>query len=116
MRRLLAALTLLAAGCATQLSQPATRFKILQINDVYKIEGLEGGQLGGLRLIPALAGHVVVQIVGRGGQPGQELVVLGQFLEACGAYAAQQPYGVAARGRPVFGVDGAEEFAGFRMP
>lgn len=54
MRRLLAALTLLAAGCATQLSQPATRFKILQINDVYKIEGLEGGQLGGLARVRSL--------------------------------------------------------------
>src|SRR5687768_4161319 len=54
MRRLLAALTLFAAGCATQLSQPATRFKILQINDVYKIEGLEGGQLGGLARVRTL--------------------------------------------------------------
>ncbi len=54
MRRLLAALTLFAAGCATQFSQPATRFKILQINDVYKIEGLEGGQLGGLARVRSL--------------------------------------------------------------
>jgi 5'-nucleotidase len=53
-RRLLAALTLFAAGCATQLSQPATRFKILQINDVYKIEGLEGGQLGGMARVRTL--------------------------------------------------------------
>ncbi|MGX1272442.1 hypothetical protein RKD18_005636 [Streptomyces phaeoluteigriseus] len=75
-----------------------------------------GGQLGGLRLVPAVAGHVVVQIVGGGGQPAQERLVLGQFLEACGAYAAEQPYGVAAHGRPVIGVDGPEELAGFRMP
>ncbi|MFL6246297.1 MAG: bifunctional metallophosphatase/5'-nucleotidase [Thermoanaerobaculia bacterium] len=55
MRRLLAALALFAAGCATQFSQPpATRFKILQINDVYKIEGLEGGQLGGLARVRTL--------------------------------------------------------------
>lgn len=54
MRRLLAALTLFAAGCASQLSQPATRFKILQINDVYKIEGLEGGQLGGMARVRTL--------------------------------------------------------------
>jgi 2',3'-cyclic-nucleotide 2'-phosphodiesterase (5'-nucleotidase family) len=57
MRRLLAALTLFAAGCATQLAQqpPApVRFKILQINDVYKIEGLEGGQLGGLARVRTL--------------------------------------------------------------
>src|SRR5687768_12626957 len=54
MRRLLAALTLFAAGCASQLSQPATRFKILQINDVYKIEGLEGGQVGGMARVRTL--------------------------------------------------------------
>lgn len=57
MRRLLAALALFAAGCATQLPQPTTtttRFKILQINDVYKIEGLEGGQLGGLARVRTL--------------------------------------------------------------
>ncbi|HYI10865.1 MAG TPA: bifunctional UDP-sugar hydrolase/5'-nucleotidase [Thermoanaerobaculia bacterium] len=37
---------LVLAGCAT-LDPPPTRFKILQVNDVYKIEGLEGGQSGG---------------------------------------------------------------------
>lgn len=47
-------LTLVAAGCATQIAQPTTRFKILQINDVYKIEGLEGGQLGGLARVRTL--------------------------------------------------------------
>lgn len=54
MRRLLAALTLFATGCASQFSQPTTRFKILQINDVYKIEGLEGGQLGGMARVRTL--------------------------------------------------------------
>lgn len=54
MRHLLAVLTLFAAGCASQLSQPATRFKILQINDVYKIEGLEGGQVGGMARVRTL--------------------------------------------------------------
>ena len=35
--------------------QPAsTRFKILQLNDVYKIEGLEKGQLGGLARVRTL--------------------------------------------------------------
>ena len=54
MRRLVvAALTLFAAGCASVSQQP-TRFKILQINDVYKIEGLEGGQLGGLARVRML--------------------------------------------------------------
>ena len=56
-RRLLVALlvatTILAAGCATT-SQKPTRFKILQINDVYKIEGLEGGQVGGLARVRTL--------------------------------------------------------------
>src|SRR5215203_3465690 len=53
MRRLLAVLTLFAAGCVTT-SQPPVRFKILQINDVYKIEGLEGGQVGGLARVRTL--------------------------------------------------------------
>jgi 2',3'-cyclic-nucleotide 2'-phosphodiesterase (5'-nucleotidase family) len=53
-RRLIAALTLFTAGCATHIAQPPTRFKILQINDVYKIEGLEGGQLGGLARVRTL--------------------------------------------------------------
>jgi 2',3'-cyclic-nucleotide 2'-phosphodiesterase (5'-nucleotidase family) len=54
-RRLIAALTILAAaGCATHTAQPPARFKILQINDVYKIEGLEGGQLGGLARVRTL--------------------------------------------------------------
>ena len=43
-------------GCATTQTQtpPPARFKILQINDVYKIEGLEGGQSGGLARVRAL--------------------------------------------------------------
>jgi 2',3'-cyclic-nucleotide 2'-phosphodiesterase (5'-nucleotidase family) len=54
-RRLIAALTLFAAGCATQIPHaPAVRFKILQINDVYKIEGLEGGQIGGMARVRTL--------------------------------------------------------------
>src|ERR1700741_1334912 len=58
-RRLIAALTLFAAGCATQTSRPQpqpqpVRFKILQINDVYKIEGLEGGQIGGMARVRTL--------------------------------------------------------------
>lgn len=52
-RRLIAALTIFAAGCATMSPAP-TRFKILQINDVYKIEGLEGGQVGGLARVRTL--------------------------------------------------------------
>lgn len=52
-RRFVAALTLFAAGCVTTSPQP-TRFKILQINDVYKIEGLEGGQVGGMARVRTL--------------------------------------------------------------
>jgi 2',3'-cyclic-nucleotide 2'-phosphodiesterase (5'-nucleotidase family) len=44
---------LVATGCAT-LEPPPTRFKILQLNDVYKIEGLEGGQSGGLARVRTL--------------------------------------------------------------
>jgi 2',3'-cyclic-nucleotide 2'-phosphodiesterase (5'-nucleotidase family) len=57
-RRLLpCALLLLATGCATMAPAPA-RFKILQINDVYKIEGLEAGQTGGLARVRALRQHL----------------------------------------------------------
>jgi 2',3'-cyclic-nucleotide 2'-phosphodiesterase (5'-nucleotidase family) len=53
-RRLIAAVALFAAGCATTSTTQPTRFKILQINDVYKIEGLEGGQVGGLARVRTL--------------------------------------------------------------
>lgn len=50
---------LLLSACATvpQTPQPA-RFKILQINDVYKIEGLEGGASGGLARVRTLRKHL----------------------------------------------------------
>src|SRR6185436_775004 len=35
-------------------TRPAVRFKILQINDVYKIEGLESGNTGGLARVRTL--------------------------------------------------------------
>ncbi|HEX8151995.1 MAG TPA: 5'-nucleotidase C-terminal domain-containing protein, partial [Thermoanaerobaculia bacterium] len=47
MRKLLPAILLLAA-CATVPPQQPGHFRILQLNDVYKIEGLEGGASGGL--------------------------------------------------------------------
>jgi 5'-nucleotidase len=37
---------------------PPAHFKILQINDVYKIEGLEGGQSGGLARLRTLRRHL----------------------------------------------------------
>jgi 5'-nucleotidase len=58
LRRVLTSVLLVfAAGCATVPPTPRntpTRFKILQINDVYKVEGLEGGQLGGLARVRTL--------------------------------------------------------------
>jgi len=51
------AFILLLAACATTAPAP-TRFKILQINDVYKIEGLEGGQSGGLARVRTLRRHL----------------------------------------------------------
>ncbi|MDQ3283006.1 MAG: bifunctional metallophosphatase/5'-nucleotidase [Acidobacteriota bacterium] len=50
MKRLLT--LLLLAGCASN-SQPA-HFRILQLNDVYKIEGLEKGESGGLARVRTL--------------------------------------------------------------
>lgn len=51
---------LVFVACATvEPSRSATtRFKILQINDVYKIEGLEGGQSGGLARLRTLREHL----------------------------------------------------------
>lgn len=47
------------AACATvPPPRPATRFKILQINDVYKIEGLESGNTGGLARVRTLRKHL----------------------------------------------------------
>ncbi|HJQ37301.1 MAG TPA: bifunctional UDP-sugar hydrolase/5'-nucleotidase [Thermoanaerobaculia bacterium] len=48
------AFILLLAACATTVPTPSARFKILQVNDVYKIEGLEGGQSGGLARVRTL--------------------------------------------------------------
>ncbi|HUR81196.1 MAG TPA: bifunctional UDP-sugar hydrolase/5'-nucleotidase [Thermoanaerobaculia bacterium] len=56
MKRLLLAVLLLAACATTQ--HPTARFKILQINDVYKIEGLEGGNSGGLARVRTLRKHL----------------------------------------------------------
>ena len=52
-------LLILSAACATAPRvEPVTRFKILQVNDVYKIEGLEGGQSGGLARLRTLRRHL----------------------------------------------------------
>ena len=46
-------------ACATVApSRPVARFKILQINDVYKIEGLESGNTGGLARVRTLRKHL----------------------------------------------------------
>ena len=60
LRRIASAfLPLILAACATVPPPPATtRFKILQVNDVYKIEGLEGGQSGGLARLRTLRKHL----------------------------------------------------------
>lgn len=50
---------LVASACTTVAPRPqVARFKILQINDVYKIEGLEGGQSGGLARVRELRKHL----------------------------------------------------------
>lgn len=53
---------LFAAACTTttppDTASKTARFKILQINDVYKIEGLEGGALGGLARVRTLRRHL----------------------------------------------------------
>jgi 2',3'-cyclic-nucleotide 2'-phosphodiesterase (5'-nucleotidase family) len=64
-RRALLVALLVATGCASHRgahrgpapSAPA-HFRILQINDVYKIEGLEGGASGGLARVRALREHL----------------------------------------------------------
>lgn len=52
-RLTLTAAVLLLAACST-LAPQETRFTIVQLNDVYKIEGLEGGKLGGLARVRTL--------------------------------------------------------------
>ena len=51
-------LLVLSACASVHTPPPPTRFKILQINDVYKVEGLEGGQTGGLARIRTLRRHL----------------------------------------------------------
>ncbi|MGY4275905.1 hypothetical protein ACVILE_002085 [Streptomyces sp. M18.1] len=75
-----------------------------------------GGQSAGVGLVPAVAGHVVVEVVGHRGEPAQEAPVLGQLREAGRRHGAEQPYGVAARLGPARWVDGLEEVAGLRVP
>jgi 5'-nucleotidase len=86
LRRLLAALTLLAAGCATVAPKPEpTRFKILQLNDVYKIEGLEGGQVGGLarvRTLRKLLESVGTRVLVMHGGDALFPSVMSKYLEA----------------------------------
>lgn len=56
-----AVILILLTSCATvpqPRPTPAGRFKILQINDVYKIEGLEGGASGGLARVRTLRQHL----------------------------------------------------------
>jgi len=60
-RCLLALLVFAVAGCAAttpvapiSVAPKTARFKILQINDVYKIEGLEGGTIGGMARVRSL--------------------------------------------------------------
>ncbi len=63
---LVPALLLSLVACATvppqptltEATRPAARFKILQINDVYKIEGLESGKTGGLARVRTLRKHL----------------------------------------------------------
>jgi 2',3'-cyclic-nucleotide 2'-phosphodiesterase (5'-nucleotidase family) len=57
-RSLLAVLALLVVSCTTVAPRPPGRFKILQINDVYKIEGLESGNTGGLARVRTLRKHL----------------------------------------------------------
>lgn len=75
-----------------------------------------GGQFTGMGLVPALAGHIVAQVVRDSRQTAQESGVLGQLREPRGRHAPQEPYGIAVRGGPALGVDGLEEVAGLRMP
>ena len=46
------------ACTTTTTTRPPARFRILQLNDVYKIEGLEGGQSGGLARVRTLRKHL----------------------------------------------------------
>ena len=51
-------LFLACATTTTTTQGPSAHFRILQLNDVYKIEGLEGGQSGGLARVRTLRKHL----------------------------------------------------------
>jgi hypothetical protein len=75
-----------------------------------------GGKFGGLGLVPAVAGHVVVQVVGGRGEPSQEAPVLRQLGQPSGRHAPEEAYGIAFGGGPALGVHGLEEVTGLGMP
>lgn len=75
-----------------------------------------GGQVGGLRLVPAVAADVLAQVVADRGETAQEAAVLGELREPSARHAAEQSYGVAAALGPALGVDGPEEVAGLGVP
>lgn len=61
MRRLFSAALFVFSAACVSVPPPATqpaRFKILQINDVYKIEGLAGGTSGGMARVRAFREHI----------------------------------------------------------
>lgn len=51
-------LALLLTACATVQQPQSGHFRVLQMNDVYKIEGLEGGNSGGLARVRTLRKHL----------------------------------------------------------
>ena len=58
LKKILPLLFIAAASCTSLRAPQPAHFKILQINDVYKIEGLQGGQLGGLARVRTLRRHL----------------------------------------------------------
>lgn len=77
-----------------------------------------GGEPGAVlvALVPPAAVDVVVEVGDGDGEAAQEPPVGGELLQAGGGHGTEQPDGVTAGGLPALGVDGLEEFAGFRMP
>ena len=80
-----------------------------------------GGLAGGLllaapRLVPALVGEVVVQVLVGGHDAPDEVVVGGEGGELVGGQPREELDGVLPRLRPLAGADALEQVAGRRVP
>ncbi len=81
--------------------------------------GREVGDLAGRvaeRLVPARLGQVPLQVIGRGGLPGQQHLVGGGLFQHAGGGLVEHPQGVVPGRLPAGGVDRGEQLLHRRVP